>query len=196
MSEDLDLSVVYRDPKELVPYERNSRLHAPAQIEKIRASIREFGFTNPVLLRDDEKTIGAGHARCQSAILEKLDRVPTITLKGLSPAQWRAYVIADNQLQITGSSWNEGMLRLELGDLRSEGFDISLIGFDALELGSLFEAEKEPLDLDESPEPPAIPVSQLADIWNLGPHRIMCGDSTSPADVPASRWRHGGPVPD
>ena len=183
MSEDLDLSVVYRDPKELVPYERNSRLHSPAQIEKIRASIREFGFTNPVLLRDDEKTIGAGHARCQSAILEKLDRVPTITLRGLNEAQWRAYVIADNQLAITGSSWDEGLLKLELYELQGMGFDLSVVGFTSLELTGIFSTQEGATDPDEVPAVPEAPVSQVGDLWRLGDHWLICGDSTDKATV-------------
>ena len=109
-----DLAIIYRAPTELVAYSRNSRTHTDAQITKLRASIREFGFTNPVLLKEDGKTIGAGHARTRAAIAEKLDKVPTIILAGLSDAQWRAYVIADNQLAITGSGWDMGLLESEM----------------------------------------------------------------------------------
>lgn len=183
MHEDQDLRVVYRNPKELVPYERNSRQHSPEQIAKIRASIREFGFTNPILLKDDEQTIGAGHARCQASLLEKLKRVPTITLRGLSEEQWRAYVIADNQLAITGSSWDEAMLKLELSDLQAGGFDLSLTGFSSLELTGLFASQEQVVAPDDAPPPPASPVSALGDIWLLGDHRIMCGDSLDIAQV-------------
>ena len=175
--------MVYRNPKELVPYERNSRQHSPEQIAKIRASIREFGFTNPILLKDDEQTIGAGHARCQASLLEKLKRVPTITLRGLSEEQWRAYVIADNQLAITGSSWDEAMLKLELSDLQASGFDLSLTGFGSLELTGIFSTQEGNTDPDETPEAPAQPVTRPGDLWKLGDHLIVCGDSTDKATV-------------
>jgi len=175
--------VVYRNPQELVPYERNSRQHSPEQIAKIRASIREFGFTNPILLKDDEQTIGAGHARCQASLLEKLKRVPTITLRGLSEEQWRAYVIADNQLAITGSSWDEAMLKLELSDLQAEGFDLSLTGFSSLELTGIFSTQEGNTDPDEVPTPLGAPVSRLGDLWHLGEHRVICGDCTNKETV-------------
>ena len=129
-----ELTVVYRDPATLTDYENNSRTHSPEQIEKLRASIREFGFTNPILLKNDDTTIGAGHARNMAALAEGLDRVPTITLHGLSDAQWRAYVIADNQLALTGSGWDEDILRTEMEALAAMDFDLPAIGFDLDEL--------------------------------------------------------------
>lgn len=129
-----ELTVVYRDPASLTDYENNSRTHSPEQIEKLRASIREFGFTNPILLKNDDTTIGAGHARNMAALAEGLDRVPTITLHGLSDAQWRAYVIADNQLALTGSGWDEEALRSELDALAALDFSLNVIGFDEDEL--------------------------------------------------------------
>lgn len=133
-----DLLVVYRDPKELAPYARNARTHSKHQIEEIRASIREFGFTNPVLLKDDERTIGAGHARTLAAVKEGLPRIPTITLPGLTETQWRAYVIADNKLALN-AGWDESLLRLEFADLKLEGFDLELTGFEGLELTGLLD---------------------------------------------------------
>ncbi len=131
-----DLLVIYRDPKELAPYSRNARTHSPEQLEQIKASIAEFGFTNPVLLKDDERTIGAGHARTLAALALGLARIPTITLPGLSPAQWRAYVIADNQLALN-AGWDNELLKLEFGELQSLGFDLTLTGFTLGEIAGL-----------------------------------------------------------
>jgi len=130
-----DLAVVYRDPRELVAYERNARTHSPAQILEIQSSILEFGFTNPVLLRD-ERNIGAGHARTLAAVGLGLARVPTITLPDLSEAQWRAYVIADNKLALN-ASWDESLLKLEFGALKDLGFELTLTGFTLDEIGAL-----------------------------------------------------------
>ena len=130
-----ELTVVYRDPATLTDYEHNSRTHSPEQIAKLRASIREFGFTNPILLKNDDTTIGAGHARNMAALAEGLDRVPTITLHGLSDAQWRAYVIADNRLGLD-AGWNEAILRSELDALAAMEFDLPLLGFDEDELAA------------------------------------------------------------
>jgi ParB family transcriptional regulator, chromosome partitioning protein len=131
------LSILYRNPSDLEAYAQNSRTHTDEQIEALRASIRTFGFTNPVLLKDDEKTIGAGHARTRAAIAEGLATVPTITLRGLTDVQWRAYVIADNQLAIKGSGWDEGILAAELAAVMGEGIDLGLIGFDSDEFAAL-----------------------------------------------------------
>lgn len=131
-----DLRVVYRDPRELEPYGRNARTHSPEQIEQIQASIAEFGFTNPVLLKDDERTIGAGHARTLAALALGLDRVPTITLLGLTETQWRAYVIADNKLALN-AGWDNELLKLEFGELGSLGFDLTLTGFSLEAIGEL-----------------------------------------------------------
>ncbi len=128
------LEIVYRTPAELRAYDRNSRTHTEAQIRAIRKSIDAFGFTNPVLLKDDETTIGAGHGRVLAALLEPaLERVPTIALYGLTDEQWRAYVIADNRLAEMGAGWNVDALRLELTELGGVGFDLSLSGFESLD---------------------------------------------------------------
>ncbi len=129
--------MVYRPTHELRAYERNARTHPPGQIAQLRASIREFGFNNPILLKDDNTTIGAGHGRWEAATLEGLAEVPTITLRGLTDAQWRAYVIADNKLAL-GSGWDEDLLRDELGDLLALDVDLSALGFDEAELQAVF----------------------------------------------------------
>lgn len=180
--------IVNRKPADLVPYERNARTHPPEQIEQIRASIREFGFTNPVLLRDDGKTIGAGHGRVTAAIAEGLKRIPTITLHGLTDAQWRAYVLADNQIALN-SGWDDRLLKLEIAELQALEFDVGLIGFtpDRLaEIATFGVGDAGGKDPDaEAPEPPADAVSMPGDVWLLGKHRIRCGDSTNADDVAA-----------
>lgn len=125
----MDMRIVYRDPNDLKPDPRNSRTHSPEQIEQLRASYRQFGWTNPVLLKGDDETVGAGNARREMAILEKIDAIPTITLDGLSEDEWRAYAIADNRLP-ENAGWDEEMLRAELEHLRSIEFDLPTLGFD------------------------------------------------------------------
>ena len=164
---------------DLVPYARNSRTHDDAQVAQIAASIREFGFTNPVLI-DADGGIIAGHGRVLAARKLKLDTVPCIMLDHLTETQRRAYVIADNKLALN-SGWDEELLALELGELQELGFDLDLTGFDADELEALMPVEvPEGLtDDDAVPEVQAEPVSKLGDVWLLGKHRVMCGDSTS-----------------
>lgn len=129
--------IVYRDPASLEPYGRNTRTHSESQIRQIRASIDEFGFTNPILLRPDGKSIGAGHGRQLASLLEPaLKAVPTIIVHGLSDAQWRALIIADNKLALN-AGWDANLLAGELADLNDGGFDIALIGFDEHELADL-----------------------------------------------------------
>lgn len=122
------LKVVYRKASSLIPYEGNARIHPPEQIQQIRASIKEFGFTNPILLKDDGKTVGAGHGRLEAALQEGLEKVPTITLEGLSDAQWRAYVIADNQIGLN-ASWDISKLNIEIHSLKDDGLNLDLLGF-------------------------------------------------------------------
>lgn len=164
---------------DLIPYANNSRTHSEEQINQVASSIKEFGFTNPLLI-DQEGGIIAGHGRVLAA--KKLDRteVPCIILRGLTEAQKKAYVIADNQLALN-SGWDLDMLKLEIEHLEEMDFDIDLLGFDDNFLDDLLpEEEVEGLtDEDEVPEPPETPVSVLGDIWQLGDHRLMCGDSTS-----------------
>ena len=169
---------------DLIPYARNSRTHSDAQIAMIAGSIREFGWTNPVLV-DGENGIIAGHGRVLAAQRLKLDTVPVIELSHLTPTQRRAYVIADNQLALK-AGWDDDMLAMELGDLRDDGFDLNLIGFEDEDLAKLLSGGlggEGLTDPDDAPEPPANPVSALGDVWVLGRHRIVCGDSTNPDDV-------------
>lgn len=140
-----DLAIVYRPPSELIDFEQNSRTHTQAQIKQVKRSIKEFGFTNPILI-DEHQVIVAGHARRQASIELKLEQVPTITLEGLSEDQKRAYVIADNQLPLN-AGWNEQLLKLEIEALKESSFDISLLGFKDDAVAQLLgEPGKEPKD--------------------------------------------------
>jgi len=168
---------------ELIPYARNSRTHSDAQVAQIAASIREFGFTNPVLV-DEANGIIAGHGRVLAARKLKMADVPAIRLAHLTEAQKRAYVIADNKLALN-AGWDVELLRLEINDLRGLEFDVSLTGFSTEELDALMAAPgTEGLtDPDEIPEAPEHPVAAPGDVWLLGRHRLVCGDSTDPLSV-------------
>jgi DNA modification methylase len=171
------IKVEQRAVADLVPFARNSRTHSDEQVAQIAASIKEFGFTNPILT-DGENGIIAGHGRLQAARKLGLAEVPTIPLHGLTDAQKRAYVIADNKLALN-AGWDMELLASELQGLGDEGFDLTLIGFDENELAALLAEKTEGLtDPDDVPEVPADPVSVLGDVWLLGKHRIVCGDST------------------
>lgn len=163
----------------LIPYARNSRTHSDEQVAQIAASIREFGFTNPVLI-DGEGGIIAGHGRVMAARKLALDEVPCIRLPHLTDMQKRAYIIADNKLALN-AGWDEEMLALELGELGEIGFDLELTGFNEDEIAALMPVELEPglTDEDAVPEVQDEPVSKIGDVWLLGKHRVMCGDSTS-----------------
>jgi DNA modification methylase len=166
----------------LIPYARNTRTHSEAQVAQIAGSIREFGFTNPILI-DGENGIIAGHGRVLAAQKLGLGKVPCIRLSHLTDTQRRAYIIADNKLALN-AGWDEELLGLELADLREEGFDLELTGFDGDELANLLaETTEGQTDPDEVPEPPVDPVSVLGDVWVLGRHRIACGDCTDPLVV-------------
>jgi site-specific DNA-methyltransferase (adenine-specific) len=164
---------------DLIPYANNARTHSDDQVAKIAASIQEFGFTNPILVADG--VIVAGHGRLAAARKLGLARVPTIDLSHLSPAQRKAYVLADNRLALD-AGWDNDLLKVELEGLQDAGFDIDLIGFSTDELIDLMtEKTVGNTDEDDAPEvdqqSPA--VSSPGDVWVLGPHRVMCGDSTS-----------------
>ena len=164
--------------EKLTPYARNTRTHTPAQIDAIAASIKEWGWTMPVLA-DEDGTLIAGHARIQAAQKLGIAEVPVMLAKGWPEAKRRAYVIADNQLAIKGSGWDFELLASEIEGLGSDGFDLTLLGFNQDELAALLAEKTEGLtDPDDVPEPPADPVSVLGDVWLLGKHRIVCGDST------------------
>ena len=173
----------------LVPYARNSRTHSPEQVAQIAASIREFGFTNPVLI-DANNTLIAGHGRVMAAQSIGLLTVPAIRLAHLTDAQRRAYVIADNKLA-ENAGWDMATLAREVEDLNADGYDLELLGFGADELTALLgeygqDAAKPGdglTDPDEAPAVQATPVTKLGDVWVMGKHRLMCGDSTSAPDV-------------
>lgn len=166
---------------ELLPYARNSRTHSAEQVAQIAASIKEFGFTNPILV-DADNSIIAGHGRVMAARRLSLKAVPCIRLAHLTEAQKRAYVIADNKLALN-AGWDDEMLALEIKDLQEEDFDISLLGFEDAELEKIMAAVAEEVqgltDDDAVPETPDEPVTKPGDIYQLGKHRLMCGDSTS-----------------
>lgn len=169
--------------EDLIPYARNSRTHSDAQVGKIAASIREFGFLNPVII-DGQNGIIAGHGRVMAAQKLGLETVPVIEASHLTEAQRRAYVIADNRLALD-AGWDEEMLRVEFAELADMGFDLELTGFGLDEIAGLQidEIEEGLADEDAVPEAPEKPVSVLGDIWQLGNHRLMCGDSTSVDNV-------------
>lgn len=171
--------IEYVETDKLIPYARNSRTHSDEQVQQIMGSIKEFGFTNPVLI-DADGVIIAGHGRTMAAQRLGMKEVPCLRLSHLTEAQKRAYIIADNKLALN-AGWDDEMLALELRNLRDEDFDLSLTGFDDDELASLLaEAIAEGLvDDDEVPEVPEQPVTVEGDVWVLGNHRLMCGDSTS-----------------
>lgn len=171
-----------------IPYAKSARTHSDAQIAEIAASIREFGWTNPVLV-DGDSGIIAGHGRVLAARKLGMDKAPCIELKHLTEAQRRAYVIADNKLALN-AGWDEALLGLELADLDADGFDPSLLGFGEDEIGALLGALGATdglTDPDEAPEAPEQPVSVTGDLWRLGRHRLLCGDATSADEVPAVR---------
>lgn len=180
-----ELAVETLPVDQLVPYARNSRTHSPEQIAQVAASIREFGFTNPVLI-DAEGGIIAGHGRVMAARSIGLQSVPCIRLAHLTEAQRRAYVIADNKLALN-AGWDERMLALEFQDLKSAGFDLELTGFDLGDINELLAELDAPTEgksgADETPAPPENPKSKSGDVWILGKHRVMCGDSTDPEAV-------------
>jgi DNA modification methylase len=166
---------------DLIPYAANSRTHSDAQVAQIAASIKEFGWTNPILI-DGENTIIAGHGRLMAARKLGLEEVPAIILDHLSKAQQRALVIADNQLAIN-AGWDIDMLKAEIEDLNLENFDLGLLGFDDKFLDGLLEPEPSEglTDEDAVPDVPDVPKTVLGDVWVLGRHRIVCGDATDPS---------------
>jgi DNA modification methylase len=169
----------------LIPYARNARTHSDAQVAQIAASIREWGWTTPVLV-DEDDTIIAGHGRVMAARLLGLTEAPIMVARGWSAAQKRAYALADNKLG-ENAGWDRELLRLEVADLAALGFDLPLIGFSDEELTALSAAPNAGLtDPDDAPEPPAEPVSTLGDIWVLGRHRLVCGDCTDANTVAAA----------
>jgi DNA modification methylase len=163
--------------EKLIPYVKNSRTHSDAQVAQIAASIKEFGWTNPILV-DGENGVIAGHGRLLAARKLGHKEVPVIELAHMTDSQKRAYVIADNQLAMN-AGWDTTILSLELADLKEQGFDLDVLGFDAKEMDKLLEPEQVDglTDEDVVPEAPVEPKTKLGDIYQLGNHRLMCGDS-------------------
>lgn len=170
-------TVERRSVASLVPYARNARTHSLEQIDQIAASIREWGWTVPVLV-DEQGGIIAGHGRVLAAQKLGIADVPAMTAAGWTEAQKRAYVLADNKLALN-AGWDTDLLKIEMGELADLDFDMPLIGFNDDELAALLADKTEGLtDPDEAPEPPVNPVTIEGDVWLLGKHRIICGDST------------------
>ena len=175
-------NVERRAISELKPYLNNARTHSKEQVAQLAASMKEWGFTNPVLI-DEAGMIIAGHGRVEAAKLLGVSEVPAIVAKGWSEAQKRAYVLADNQLALN-AGWDENLLRIEIGEIKALDFDIGLAGFGDEFLCDLFATKEGKTDPDQVPEPPARAASQLGDVWDLGSHRIM--SATVPTNAP---WR-------
>jgi len=162
----------------LIPYAKNSRTHSPEQVGQIAASIKEFGFRNPILV--DGVGIIAGHGRLLAAQKLGLDQVPTIDCSDMTESQKKAYIIADNKLAMN-AGWDTAMLSIEMKDLEDEGFDLALLGFDDKELDALLnviEGTDGLTDEDAVPDAPEEPKTKIGDIYILGNHRLMCGDSS------------------
>jgi len=164
----------------LVPYTRNARTHSKEQILQLRASLREFGFVNPVIVDKDLNVI-AGHGRIMAAKEEGITEVPCVFAEHLTEAQKRAYIIADNRLALN-AGWDAEMLSVEIADLQGSDFDINLLGFDDVELnkllGSVEDVKDDDFDVERELQKPAI--TKPGDLWLLGKHRLVCGDSTKP----------------
>ena len=169
----------------LIPYVNNARTHSAEQVNKLRASLREFGFVNPVIVDRDLNVI-AGHGRILAAKEEKIPEVPCVYVDYLTEAQKKAYILADNRMAMD-AGWDEELLRVEIEALQAEAFDVSLTGFDEKELTDLFKdtdgtgAEDDDFDLSEALEKAAF--VERGDVWTVGRHRLMCGDATVEEDV-------------
>lgn len=180
----MTIQIEYVSISELGFYERNARTHSDAQVDQLVASIREFGFTNPVLI-DENNILIAGHGRTTAAKVIGLTEVPAIRLAGLTENQIKALRIADNQLALN-AGWDLELLSAELQELETDGFDLHLVGFDDGFLDELLDSsfadntdQEEPEEEEPTPEPPDQPASVPGDLWLLGRHRLLCGDSTS-----------------
>ena len=175
------MEIVNKKVLDLIPYINNSRTHSEEQVNQIVASINEFGFTNPLLI-DENDNIIAGHGRLLASKKLNMEEVPCIVLSGLTEAQKKAYIIADNKLALN-AGWDDELLKLELENLKELDFDISLTGFNIDELDDVLGEEQEVEEDDFDCTPPEEPKSKLGDIYQLGNHRLMCGDSTKEEDV-------------
>ncbi len=164
----------------LIPYARNSRLHSKEQIKQLRASLREFGFVNPCII-DKDYNIIAGHGRVMAAKEEGISEIPCVFAEHLTDAQKRAYILADNRLALN-AGWDDEMLSVELSDLQANAFDLSLLGFSDAEMnklmGGMENAKDDDFDVSAELQKPTL--SKPGDLWLLGNHRLVCGDSTKP----------------
>ena len=164
--------------EKLIPYVNNARTHSAEQINKLRSSLREFGFINPVIIDRDYNVI-AGHGRIEAAKAESISEVPCVFADYLTEAQKKAYILADNRMAMD-AGWDEELLRVEIEALQAESFDVGLTGFDESEIADLFETDSEVkddgFDVDAELEKP--PVTKSGDLWLLGNHRLICEDST------------------
>ena len=170
--------------EKLVPYANNARTHSPEQIKKLRSSLREFGFINPVIIDRDYGVI-AGHGRILAAQEEGIEKIPCVFADHLTEAQKKAYIIADNRMAMD-AGWDEEMLRVEIEALQAADFDPLLTGFDEKELADLFESEEDKVkddDFDLSAAVEKAAFVERGDVWIVGRHRLMCGDATSAEDV-------------
>ena len=168
----------------LIPYINNARTHSPEQINKLRSSLREFGFINPVIV-DKDYNIIAGHGRVIAAKAENFTEVPCVLVDHLTEAQKKAYIIADNRMALD-AGWDEELLRVEIEALQAEAFDVSLTGFDDKEISDLFKGEDSEVKDDDYDLSAALEKASFVkrgDIWNVGNHRLVCGDATNPDDV-------------
>jgi DNA modification methylase len=182
----LPTQIELRSVRTLLPHARNSRTHSDEQVAQVAGSIREFGWTNPILI-DSEDVVIAGHARLLAARKLGMAEVPVIVLAHLTPAQKRALIIADNKLALN-AGWDEDMLRAEVAALQEDGFDLDAVGFSDDELRVLLadqdqSGEGESAGDDQIPEAPSDPVSRAGDIWLIGQHRLICGDCRDSATV-------------
>lgn len=178
------MEIIYKKVNDLIPYINNSRTHSEEQVNQIIASINEFGFTNPLLI-DEKDNIIAGHGRLLASKKLGMEEVPCIVLKGLTEAQKKAYIIADNKMALN-AGWDEQLLKIELENLKELDFDLDLTGFNVDELDDILGKNEEEIEIVEDDfevEVPEEPKAKLGDIYQLGNHRLMCGDSTSEEDV-------------
>lgn len=178
------LKVIYRKTEDLIPYVRNARTHSDEQVARIAASIREFGWTNPILV-DGDNGIIAGHGRLAAARKMGMTEVPTIELSGMTDVQKRAYILADNRLALD-AGWDDELLAIELEELKDLNFDVSLTGFSPDEIDGLIDNGEECAEESEDaelPETPEEPVTKTGDVWILGRHRLICGDSCTSGAV-------------
>ena len=184
-----DLSIEYQSIESLIPFARNARTHSEEQIAGIAASIREFGFNNPILV-DGQRGVIAGHGRILAARKLEMTQLPVIELAHLTETQKRAFILAENKLT-ERAGWDRELLSLEIADLQAAGFDLDLTGFDAGEIESLLAGAGEETTADsdepveEIPEAPVQPASRTGDIWHLGVHRLICGDAADASAIAA-----------